>query len=40
MSVKMNKTSCSRVNHLIKLIYMQSNLLECFVNDQLDLKMI
>ena len=25
---------------LLKLIYFQSNLLECFVNDQLDLKMI
>ena len=24
----------------LKLLYLQSNLLECFVNDQLDLKMI
>ena len=32
--------SKERVTHLLKLIYFQSNLLECFVNDQLDMKMI
>jgi K+-sensing histidine kinase KdpD len=32
--------SRQRNKQLLKIIFFQSNLLECFVNDQLDLKMI
>jgi len=40
LDVNLNGRSRDSVRHLLKLIYFQSNLLECFVNDQLDLKMI
>ena len=40
ISIDLNQITQSRMKQQLKLLYLQSNLLECFVNDQLDLKMI